>query len=159
MAKTDALELKNALSDCFIDNQKKLYLTALTITKNHQSAEDALQEAYLKTIKKSHQLKDVAFAKTWITRIVINECKNLLKSNKTIYTDFQEFETQYVEDFNDEELRFYSIISNLALEDKEIMTLKYFQGYTLDEIAIILNMPLSTVKSRVYRALEMTSPQ
>ena len=78
----------------------------------------------------------------------------MLKSNKTIATDFQEFEMQYVEDFNDEELRFYSMIGNLTLEDKEIMTLKYFQGYTLDEIALILNMPLSTVKSRVYRALE-----
>ncbi|MCL1885500.1 MAG: RNA polymerase sigma factor [Dehalococcoidia bacterium] len=150
----DSPELKNALSNCFIENQKKLYLTALAITKNHQAAEDALQEAYLKTVKKCHQLKDVAFAKTWITRIVINECKNMLKSNKTIATDFQEFETQFIEDFNDEELRFYSMISNLALEDKEIMTLKYFQGYTLDEISAILNMPLSTVKSRVYRALE-----
>ncbi|MCL2615921.1 MAG: RNA polymerase sigma factor [Dehalococcoidia bacterium] len=78
----------------------------------------------------------------------------MLKSNKTIATDFQEFEIQFIEDFNDEELRFYSMISNLALEDRKIMTLKYFQGYTLDEISAILNMPLSTVKSRVYRALE-----
>ncbi|MCL2615922.1 MAG: hypothetical protein FWD30_03890 [Dehalococcoidia bacterium] len=49
----DSLELKNALSNCFIENQKKLYLTALAITKNHQAAEDALQEAYLKTVKMS----------------------------------------------------------------------------------------------------------
>jgi RNA polymerase sigma-70 factor (ECF subfamily) len=154
MTKAKSLELKDALSNCFIANQKKLYLTALAITGNHQSAEDALQEAYLKTIKKCHQLKDIAVAKTWITRIVINECKNMLKARKTVSTDFQEFEMQYVEDFDDKELRFYSIISNLNLEDREIMTLKYFQGYTMDEIASILNIPLSTVKSRVYRALE-----
>jgi len=154
MIKIESHDLKSVVSNCFIENQKKLYLTALAITKNHQHAEDALQETYIKTIKKYRQLRDTTVATTWITRIVINECKNILKRNKTISLDSLEFEIPYATDFDDEELHFYSIISNLTLQDKEIMTLKYFHGYTLDEISLILNMSISTVKSRVYRAIE-----
>lgn len=148
---TKKAELKDVISNCFIDNQKRLYLTALAITQNHDMAEDALQEAYLKIMKKYRQLKDVEYAKTWITRIVINQCKDMLKANKFIPVECIESGVSY---FNDEKLRFYDIIRSLSLKDKEIVTLKYFNGYTLNEISMILKMPLSTVKSRLYRALE-----
>ena len=147
-------EFKNLISNCFIDNQKRLYLTAFAITQNHDVAEDALQEAYLKVMKKCSQLKDIAFAKTWITRIVINQCKDMIKDNKTVSIENIELNRTYFENFDDEELQFFDLIKNLCSKEKEILTLKYFNEYSLNEISMITKIPLSTVKSKLYRALE-----
>ena len=151
---TTESDLKELISNCFIENQKRLYLTAVSITQNHFSAEDALQEAYLKIMKKYRQLNDVKFAKTWITRIVINQCKDMLKANKRIVAQNVQEDISCFENFDDEELRFYDMIRSLSLKDREIMILKYFDGHNLNEISMILKIPLSTVKSRLYRTLE-----
>lgn len=108
----------------------------------------------MKVMKKCSQLKDIAFAKTWITRIVINQCKDMIKGNKTVPLEDIELNRMYFENFDDEELQFFDLIKNLCGKEKEILILKYFNAYSLNEIAIITKIPLSTVKSRLYRALE-----
>ena len=108
----------------------------------------------MKVMKKCSQLKDIAFAKTWITRIVINQCKDMIKDNKTVSIENIELNRTYFENFDDEELQFFDLIKNLCSKEKEILTLKYFNEYSLNEISMITKIPLSTVKSKLYRALE-----
>jgi len=150
--KTKELEKKDMISKWFVDNQKKLYFVAISITKNHFLAEDALQDSYLKIIQKYHQLKKTELVKQWITRIVTNQCKDILKSNKII--SVEESELEFPENLNNEELYFYDTIKSLPLEEKEIITLKYLCKYEFNEIAEVLKIPISTVKSKLYRALE-----
>ncbi len=85
----------------------------------------------------------------------MNQCKDMMKAGKKINSiENVELDNLYFESFNEEELQFYDLIRNLPVKDKEILTLKYFNGYHLNEISMILKMPLSSVKSRLYRALE-----
>jgi RNA polymerase sigma-70 factor, ECF subfamily len=148
------INTKDIVIDCFLTEQKKLFITALAITKNYHSAEDAVQETFIKIMKKNSQLEDVGFAKTWMTRILMNECKDISKKNRKEILNLEEISETAFADFNDEEIHFFELISTLNNKEKQILTLKYFNGFELSDISLILKLPLSTVKSRLYRALE-----
>ena len=153
MDQNDKVGFRDRVIGTIEKDQKKLYLTALAITKNPHLAEDAMQEAFVKVLKNYDTLRSFEYLTTWITRVLINECKRVLRKHKKEQTvDFIP-ETQSI-DFNDEEIMFFDMISNLSVNDKTVVTLRFFNGYDLNNIAIILGIPLSTVKSRLYRALE-----
>ncbi len=143
---------------CFINEyekqQKKLYLMALAILKNPHYAEDAVQEAALKAYNKYATLKDPSLFSTWITRILINECKMMLRKNKNISLYIDEIAEDNRVSFNHEQWRFFELISDLNEKEKNILILRYFYRMPLKDIAKTLYLPLSTVKTRLYRALE-----
>lgn len=153
MHQEDKADFKDRVNETIVQEQKKLYLTALAITKNPHLAEDAMQEAFLKVLKNYASLKNIKHLRTWITKILVNECKNILKKHKKEQNTEYVLETQSTE-FDDEEIIFFDMISNLNINDKTVVALRFFNGYDLETISIILGLPLSTVKSRLYRALE-----
>jgi RNA polymerase sigma factor (sigma-70 family) len=61
-----------------------LYRTAIVILKNDEDAEDAMQSAYLKAFAHLHSFRGESSFQTWITRILINECKMLLRKRKNV---------------------------------------------------------------------------
>ena len=63
-------------------HEKSLFLIALSYLHNTEDARDALQEAALAAYRNLDTLKNSAYFKTWLTRIVINKCKNFLKSQR-----------------------------------------------------------------------------
>lgn len=134
--------------------QRQMYLVALSMLKNPHAAEDALQNAYVKAYQKLGQLKDVSRFSAWATRILINECYNHLRKNKGVFVCADEALEAELGVFEDEEKKFFELVCDLPLKDKEVVTLRYFHQMSLEEIAQCLKLPLSTVKSRLYRALE-----
>lgn len=61
--------------------QGRLYRVALCMLKNDADVQDALQETVLKAWEKRHTLRNEAYFGTWVTRIVINTCKDMLRSS------------------------------------------------------------------------------
>ena len=127
---------------------KDIYRVALAILMNDEDAADAIQDTILVCWEKIHTLKNIAFFKTWMTRILINKCYDIRKNrDKTI--DINNYEEPVVYDEYNLELK--EALSSLDEKYRIIMTLFYSQGYHIDEIAKILKIPKSTVQTRLKR--------
>ncbi len=134
-----------------IDNYSRYYRLAYSYVKNESDAMDIVQEAAYKAIYKSDTLKNPEYAGTWICRIVINEAYNVLRKKQKENCSLEDLE-QSCED-NYEDLDLYHAIHQLKEEEQTIIYLRYYEDKQLEEIAAITNEKLSTVKSRLYRAM------
>ena len=76
---------KEQLGNLILDSERQLYSTAKTILFSDQDCADAIQETIVKAFSKIDTLKNDKYARTWLIRILINECYNLVrKSSKFI---------------------------------------------------------------------------
>lgn len=130
---------------------KDMYRVALAILLNDEDAADAIQDTILTCWEKIDTLRHIQYFKTWMTRILINNCYKIRKSTEKL-RDLEEYEEPSAYDEYNLELK-----EALALLDEKyriVMTLFYSEGYHIDEIAKILNIPKSTVQTRLHRARE-----
>ena len=70
---------KEQLGQLILSSEQQLYATARTILNQDQDCADAIQEAIVKAFSKYGSLKEDRFAKSWLIRILINECYNILR--------------------------------------------------------------------------------
>lgn len=129
-----------------------LYRVAFSILKNEDEIYDAISNTTVIVFEKISSLKNVEFFKTWITRILINECYKIYNQNKKIvYLDeFSEEKLEYNDTISDFEVK--EIIKNLKNDLKQVVVLYYIQDFGVKEISEILEIPQGTVKSRLSRA-------
>lgn len=141
----------NAFTELMQLYMTDMYRVALAILMNDEDAADAIQDTILVCWEKINTLKHIQFFKTWMTRILINKCYKIRKSTK-ILEELEEYEEPSACDEYNLELK-----EALALLDEKyriVMTLFYSEGYHIDEIAKILDIPKSTVQTRLKRARE-----
>ena len=145
---------KEAFCNLIILNKVAVYRVAKAILNKEEDIEDAVSESILKAYKNIQTLKDEAFFKTWLIRIVINESNNLYKKRfKEIAVDKDHFKNIKDND-NYKDLSLYNAINSLD-EDLRITTiLFYFEDMKYKDIAKILNVKEGTIKSRLSRAKE-----
>lgn len=145
---------KEAFCNLIRLNKVAVYRVAKAILNKEEDIEDAVSESILKAYKNIQTLKDEAFFKTWLIRIVINESNNLYKKrSKEIAVDKDHFKNIKVND-NYKDLSLYNAINSLD-EDLRITTiLFYFEDMKDKDIAKILNVKEGTIKSRLSRAKE-----
>ena len=145
---------KEAFCNLIRLNKAAVYRVAKAILNKEEDIEDAVSESILKAYKNIQTLKDEAFFKTWLIRIVINESNNLYKKrSKEIAVDKDHFKNIKVND-NYKDLSLYNAINSLD-EDLRITTiLFYFEDMKYKDIAKILNVKEGTIKSRLSRAKE-----
>ena len=132
------------------------YKLAYTILKNEQDSIDAYLQAVEKGLKNIKNLKEVKYFKTWFLKIVINEAKNTIsKNNKLIYLeDVESSRTiKSKSDNQEEKLDLERSLAKIEPQVREMIRLKFYMGYKLDEIANILDVPVGTVKGKMYTAL------
>lgn len=150
-----------------------LYRTALRMTRNPADAEDLVQETYLRAFRSLHQFQPGTNLRAWIFRIMtnayINEYrKRSRRPTNTSLDDLEEFylydhlidsgvqpESERPEDVVLNHLTAEDVIE--ALEDlsddfRNVIVLADVEGFSYREIAEILDIPLGTVMSRLYRA-------
>lgn len=135
-----------------------LYHISKSILKNDSDCGDAVQETLLKAYEKLPMLKEEKFFRTWITRILINECKGILRKQKKVvpYEDYMDNERL------SEESRYhhlYMAIMELPEDLRILVTLYYIEGFSQKEISEILEIPEGTIKSRLSRAREFLKVQ
>lgn len=135
-----------------IENYSKYYKVAFSYTHNEADAMDIVQESAYKAILKSNTLKNFEYVDTWIYRIIINESKNFLIKNKNITSPLEDVDLKTEDTSCDIDLK--AALQILDEPDKSIIILKYFEELKLEQISDILNVKLSTVKSKLYRGLK-----
>ena len=125
-----------------------MYHIAKSLLYNDADCADAIQEAIVKAFVKLHTLKDDSYAKTWLIRIVMNECYAIMRKEKKIISlqDYQmnEQETES-KDYSD----LYEAIFRLPEQIKLCVTLYYMEGYSVKEVAALLDTTESAVKNRL----------
>ncbi|MET3322376.1 UNVERIFIED_ORG: RNA polymerase sigma-70 factor (ECF subfamily) [Peribacillus simplex] len=129
---------------------------AFVYVKNKDDALDIVQETAYRSFLKFNTLNDLKLFRTWIIKITINCAIDLLrKNNKVVHlnTEVVDFISNSTEDIP-LSLTLQDLLEELNEEEKTVLLLKYYQEYTFSEISEILNTPLSTVKSVLYRALQ-----
>ncbi len=139
----------NAFTELMQLYMKDMYRVALAILMNDEDAADAIQDTILVCWEKIHTLRHIPYFKTWMTRILIHKCYKIRKSTENL-EELEEYEEPSACDEYNLELK-----EALALLDEKyriVMTLFYSEGYHIDEIAKILNIPKSTVQTRLHRA-------
>lgn len=145
---------EQAVESTLLANYEKYYRLALSYTRNEADACDIVQEAAYKAILKCESLKNIEYADTWIYRIVINEAYTFLKKRRT-EENLDEIEEKNISAEDEyENLDLKQALERLDEKDRTIVVLRFFEDRRLDEIAEILDMNLSTVKSRLYRVMD-----
>lgn len=128
-----------------------MYHIAKSLLYNDADCADAIQEAIVKAFVKLHTLKDDSYAKTWLIRIVMNECYAIMRKEKKIISlqDYQMNEQKTEsKDYSD----LYEAIFRLPEQIKLCVTLYYMEGYSVKEVAALLDTTESAVKNRLAKA-------
>ncbi|WP_238886744.1 sigma-70 family RNA polymerase sigma factor [Clostridium sp. YIM B02551] len=135
-----------------IDNNKtSMYRIALSILRNKHDIEDSIQNTIVKSFQSITYLKKDEYFKTWLIRILINECKNTVTKNKKIVNlDF--IDNSESISLDSSKLELTSAINSLEDDLRIVTTLFYFEDIPQKDIAKLLNIPDGTVRSRLSRA-------
>lgn len=130
----------------------QLYRTAYVYLGNEADALDAVDETVYKALIGISKLRYDEYFTTWITRILINECKNDLRRKKrsVCVNDLPE---KGEEQFDTLPLK--DAIRRLPRELKEPIILRYFADYTVAQTAKTLKIPQGTAATRIRRALKL----
>lgn len=130
----------------------RLYRTALLYLGSEAMALDAVDEAVYRGLKSLPRLRQEEYFDTWMTRILINECKQELRRRKREVPMDALPETAR-EEFDALPLK--EAVRRLPPELKEVVILRYFSGYTLAQTAQALDIPQGTAATRQRRALAL----
>ena len=133
-------------------NSQRLFLIALSFTKNTDSSEDLLQNVFLKLWQYSKLFKNTEHMDKWLTAVCVNECRNFIKSpfrkhhaDLNEFTEAEKFDsTEYYDIFN--------AVMSLPEKERTVVHLFYYEDLPVREIARLLKQSESSAKTRLYRA-------
>lgn len=139
------------------DEQEKLYKIAYSYVKNEQDALDIVQDAIIKGYQSFHKLDDKAYFSTWMVRILINTSIDFLRKKKDVIKLDPEWlkSGHQQEHFSIMAMDIDTVFKKLKTDQKTLLLLRFYYGYSIPEIANILGMPEGTIKSRLHRTLQL----
>ncbi|MGD6844435.1 RNA polymerase sigma factor [Bacillus infantis] len=142
----------DAVLSWFEARKSKFYKIGWAYLKNHHDVEDVFHNTILKVHDHIDKLKQDRYFETWVTSIFINECRDLFRRNKRRQQEAAIKENEAGQHPSDR-LEVLDALEQVDEKFREPILLKYIQGFSQEEIAGILGLPLGTVKSRIYRGL------
>lgn len=138
--------------------EKRIYNYLLRLVTNREDAMDLSQEVFLKAYQNLKKLDDPGRFGPWLFRIAHNEAYSLLRRPRSK----EEAPPESASPMGlgqmlpiETSLAVERALGKLAADQREAVLLKAYQGFKFEEIAEILDTPVSTIKSRVYTGLEL----
>lgn len=128
-----------------------MYRVAKTLLRSDADCGDAIQETIVKAFSKIHTLRSDALGKTWLIRILINECYTIMRKEKR-FVSLEEYPQEETAVETEDYSELYEALGRLPEEARLCVTLYYMEGYSVKEIASLLKLTESGVKSRLARA-------
>lgn len=147
------LDAAGALVDRY---QKRLFNVALRMLGNVQDAEDITQTVFFNVFHKLRTYDPRFKFFSWIYRMTVNESLNMLKRRKPTVTLDDDFDLAApgAADRAEAEDRVGGALMGLKPDDRAVVVLKHFVSFSYQEIAEVLEIPVQTVKSRLFTARE-----
>lgn len=156
---------KKAFEELYKLTSARAYFTALQICGDKQEAEDILQESYVTALGKISSLERTESFMSWFNKIVVNKSKDFLrkKNPKTLSEEDEwlfEGQADETESFSPEssvdkeELKteVMEALKELSAEKRTCVMMRYFNDMSVNEIANAMEVPVSTVKNRLFDA-------
>ena len=150
--------------------QSRLISTAFKFVKDVQIAEDIVQDSFIKAFNALESFREDSSFYTWIYRITVNTSKNFLVSktrkSELLNSDLSEeasYEVEPVETYSPEDLLqatqlkkvITETIDQLGEDTRTALTLRELDGLSYEQIADVVNCPVGTVRSRIFRGREV----
>lgn len=136
-------------TDKLLSSETMLYRIAATLLPCEADRLDVMQETALRAWQSRRSLREERYFTTWLTRILINECRSLQRRQKRMVLMDQPPDVPTLPD-NDPELRL--MLESLPPRQREALCLFYLEGFSIREMARILRIPEGTVKYRLHEA-------
>ncbi|TVQ78082.1 MAG: RNA polymerase sigma factor [Phycisphaeraceae bacterium] len=136
-----------------------LALATAMLTGDRATAEDAVQDTWMRVIRNARTFRQQSSARTWIYRILIHRCRDLLRARKHRRTSpllDQALSTGYDNDSHDssDHPEVTKALAELSDARREIVLLCYHRGLTHQQVSDVLQIPIGTVKTRLYAAMD-----
>ncbi len=149
---------QEAFGRLVIESTDSLYRVSKGILRNDSDCEEAVAEAIVVGFEHLHALREDAYAKTWLIRILIHECYKVLRRRSKM----ADIETEKIQDRQEgaaqtdewqvqERSQLYEALLRLDMKYRTPVILYYLEGYSIKEIAGILGSTEGTVKSWLSR--------
>ena len=129
-----------------------VYRLALCRLQNRLDAEDVYQDVFLRLLKQDIQGWDEEHLKAWLIRVTLNRCADIgrfrIKKQTISFSEAVGNKKTDAEEYQE----LWDAIARLPVKFRTPIHLYYMEEYSTDEIAQILKIPASTVRSRLYKA-------
>ena len=149
---------EQAFTELILSIKNDLYRIGKSRLADDSDINDAIQETMINAYKHLKKLKDISSFKSWIIKILINECNKIYKKTNKKEKILEKIKNEKISDNSinsiNSQIDFEILIGCLNYEEKLIIALYYNSKYSCNEIAKILNMNINTVKSKLVRAKE-----
>ncbi len=148
--------------------ERKIFALCFGMLKREDEAKDATQDAFIAAYKNLSRFRGEAKVSSWLHRIAVNQCLTRKRRDKTrsesFFDDSESAEEKVFEaparyspsnltEQSEKLLAVRQAVQSLPAELKQVVIMKEFEEMTFQEISDAMDMPLSTVKSRLYTAL------
>ena len=159
----------NAFGEIVKRWERKIFALCFGMVAREEEAKDAAQETFISAYRNLKNFRGDAKVSSWLHRIAVNQCLTTMRRTKTRSESFLDDEASadekvFVAPLNqtpartteqNERLQIVrQAVSSLPVDLRQIIVMKEFEEMTFQEISEILELPLSTVKSRLYTALK-----
>ena len=129
-----------------------MYRVAKTILHSDADCADAMQESMLKAFENLKSLREPAYFKTWLLRIVINECNRIHRHNKKVVEITERMAPAADEGFAKVEIE--QLLMTLPQEDRDLLKLYHIEDISIKDLADLYRAPENTIKTWLRRARE-----
>ena len=143
---------KEIFTELILENEEMMCKVAMSMLRNEKDCEDAIQSAILTAYEKLSTLKHEEYFKTWLMRILINNCNKQLRQRKKTseLTEIHAVSTPSVE-----EVEVRAAVEALPIKIRQVIILYYSEQFTTKEISGILKIPKGTVLSRLHKGRKL----
>lgn len=147
--------IEERLTSFIRENQDAFYRIAYTYVKDPDTAMDLVQDAIVLALRKINTLKNPDALKTWFYRILVRTCLGHLRREKLLRFGSLEWCADTAAPERPDHSDLYAAMDSLPPALKTVVLLRFFEDMKLEDIATVTGACLSTVKSRLYKALRL----
>lgn len=145
-------DIQQKVESVVLESYEEMYRLAYSYVRNEQDAMDIVQESVYKCIRHAGKIKQEAYIHTWVWRVVINTALDFkrMRAREQAWDSWEEVSLVQAE-------QEYDVIDALGIlkeRERTMLILYYFDGFQLEEIADMMEMNISTIKSTLYRSLK-----
>lgn len=143
------MDIEKGIREAVMEYSDVLYRICIVILCNEQDVQDAIQDTFCRYLEKKPKFRDKEHEKAWLIRVAMNICRDMLRfrvRHPKVYID--EVENDLVAP---EQKEILEELLELPIKQKTVLYLHYIEGYQAKEIADILGITESAVKTRLWR--------
>ncbi|MDE6759791.1 MAG: sigma-70 family RNA polymerase sigma factor [Lachnospiraceae bacterium] len=138
-----------------LDSYKSMYRIARTFVGNEKEAFDIVQDSVYKAARSTEKVKSQRYIRTWVYKIVLERSMDFLMKNQKEISLEELFDVyEWGIEGHHQNLDMKRALGILSDRERAVIILHYFEGRELEEIGMILNANMGTVRSLLYRSLE-----